>query len=169
MDRYKKRRKALFMVIFFAYLAFLMYFLFFSDLFGRTITYDEYRYNLTPFREIERFFTKVKEKDYIVFLVNIFGNIVLFMPYGYIFPVLSEDRHKKVIFAFIDMFFAALIFCLVVETCQLLSRVGVFDVDDIILNMFGALLGFCTYVIVRLMKNHRRMKAYEKRTGRTKI
>ena len=63
----------------------------------------------------------------------------------YLFCSLNERRYKnkKVIMPFIDMFVAASLFCIVVETCQLLSRVGVFDVDDIILNITGAILGFC--------------------------
>ena len=168
MDINKKRRRILFRIVFIAYLVFLMYFLFFSDLFGRTVTYDEYRYNLTPFKEIQRFCTRVKEKDYAVFFVNIVGNIVLFMPFGYLFCSLNERRYKnkKVIMPFIYMFVAASLFCIVVETCQLLSRVGVFDVDDIILNITGAILGFCVYITVRLLKGISRMREYERKAHR---
>ena len=65
MDINRKKRNRLYVIVFIVYMVFLMYFLFFSDLFGRTVVYEDYRYNLEPFKEIRRFCTTVKEKDYI--------------------------------------------------------------------------------------------------------
>ena len=151
-------------IVFIVYLFFLMYFLFFSDLFGRTVIYEDYRYNLEPFKEIKRFCTTVKEKDYLIFFVNIIGNIVLFMPFGYLFMAVTEGRHyrrKKVVTGFLDVFAAAFVFCLTVETAQLLSRVGVFDVDDVILNVFGAVLGYFVYTIARKVRKASKNREYE--------
>ena len=165
MDSDKRKRRNMWRVVFVIYLIFLMYFLFFSDLFGRTVVYEDYRYNLEPFKEIKRFCTTVKDKDYLIFFVNIIGNIVLFMPFGYLFMAVTEGRqyrHKKIVTGFLDAFVAAFIFCLTVETAQLLSKVGVFDVDDVILNVFGAILGYFVYVIARRVRTATRNREYER-------
>jgi len=153
-----KKRKNLFTVVFIVYIAFLMYFLFFSDLFGRTTVYEEYRYNLQPFKEIKRFWTTVREKDYVVFFINIVGNVALFMPFGFLFPTVLISKCKKAFCRFMGTMLAAFIMVGVVETCQLLTKVGVFDVDDIILNVFGAFLGYFVYAVSGFIRRKKRKK-----------
>ena len=161
MDINRKKRNRLYVIVFILYMVFLMYFLFFSDLFGRTVVYEDYRYNLEPFKEIQRFCTTVKEKDYLMFLINIVGNVALFIPFGYLFSTLNEKRKRKRVLSFFLMFFWTLVFCMAVETCQLVSKVGVFDIDDIILNVSGAVLGFVAYTIVRMRREAFARRLYE--------
>jgi len=146
MDKSNKKKRKIHIIVFIVYLAFLIYFLFFSDLLGRKIIYDEYRYNIKPFREIERYFNYAKDGGWLPFLVNVVGNIIMFAPFGYLFTALMEKKQTTVITGFIDTFLITLVLCLLVELCQLLSKVGVFDVDDIILNVFGSLLGFVLHI-----------------------
>ena len=139
--------------LFTAYLAFLVYFLFFSDNFGRTVTYDEYRYNLRPFAEISRYLTRVREKDFASYLVNIAGNIILFMPFGFLFPFFLKKQRLKRLKSFFSTFLITVLFCILIEGLQLVTKVGVFDVDDVIMNTFGSSLGYVIYLIS--VMNHR--------------
>jgi len=148
----KSNKKLLYTVLFVVYLAFLIYFLFFSDLFGRTVVHDEYRYNITPFLEIKRFWRVLLEGDWLPFLINVCGNVILFMPFGYMFGVFIEGRETSPVLGYIDTFVAAFLFCLIVETCQLMTKVGVFDVDDLLLNVSGAILGYAAFRISKRMK-----------------
>ena len=66
----------------------------------------------------------------------VLGNIVMFIPFGFLgwfFPNLQDL--KKLLIAFVSTI-------VIVEALQYFSRLGVFDVDDIILNTFGVYLGF---------------------------
>lgn len=78
-------------------------------------------------------------------IINVLGNIVLFMPYGFFIPLLSKKfRH---FLRFISLSMAIL---LSIETLQVLSLRGSFDIDDIILNLFGSAIGYLIAGRVRL-------------------
>jgi glycopeptide antibiotics resistance protein len=78
------------------------------------------------------------------FLENILGNIVLFVPLGILLPFLSEKFYslKKILLT-------AFVCSLSIEIVQFISTYfGSYrsvDIDDIILNTLGALLGFTIY------------------------
>ncbi|QQQ30497.1 VanZ family protein [Chryseobacterium indoltheticum] len=66
----------------------------------------------------------------------VLGNVVMFIPFGFlgwIFPQLNNL--KNLIITFVSVI-------VIVEALQYFSRLGVFDVDDVILNTFGVLLGW---------------------------
>lgn len=130
------------MVVFFAYLLLLSYLLFFSSTYGRTAELG-IRYNLTPFLEIRRGLNHIDKVGYHYVIVNILGNIAAFMPFGFLLPIVSE-RKVHVGKALADTFLLSL----GAETIQLLSRTGAFDVDDLILNTVGGILGYVGYVIL---------------------
>ncbi|KUJ50706.1 teicoplanin resistance protein VanZ [Chryseobacterium sp. JAH] len=76
----------------------------------------------------------------------VIGNIVMFVPFGFLgwfFPQLKDL--KSLIIAFVSA-------VVIVEALQYFSRLGVFDVDDIILNTFGVYLGWqiCRFIELRL-------------------
>lgn len=48
-----------------------------------------------------------------------------------------------------------LLFSLCVELLQLVAKVGVFDVDDLILNTLGGLMGFWIYYLLLLINRRR--------------
>ena len=80
-------------------------------------------------------------------LINLVGNIILFIPAGWLFPVIWPKL--KNFFRFFALAFG-LIF--LIETAQLLTLLGSFDVDDIILNLFGMTTGHILYAIFRIKK-----------------
>ena len=138
----KKVIKGIIFILYALYLSCLVYFLFFCEEYGRMAT-DEYHYNFVPFSEIKRYILYFKRIGITRFMLNIFGNIVAFVPFGAFMPVIW-NRYKKFWLLYVDGF----IFVLCIETIQLISKVGSFDVDDIILNTSGIVIG---YIIYRLL------------------
>src|SRR5574344_863630 len=90
----KKIRKILAWIIFIAYIAALVYFVFFAESFGRTDSVSGYRYNLVPLKEIKRYIYHIHQLGIWAVVVNLAGNIVAFIPYGYCLPMVTEHRRK---------------------------------------------------------------------------
>ena len=87
--------------------------------------------NLIPFRSMSPYLKNITEP---YAFKNIIANILVFVPLGFF---IYNKNHKNV--------FKALIICLgiilSIELIQLFFKIGFFDVDDIILNFIGALIG----------------------------
>jgi glycopeptide antibiotics resistance protein len=127
-------------IIFGLYIFFLLYFLIFSEIYGRSGVMQDYHYNLTPFQEIERFW-RYREQLGLMSYINLFGNVLIFVPFGFMEPLASKKRS----------FWATLIDgCLVslaVEIFQFITKVGRFDVDDLMLNTTGVALGYMCFLV----------------------
>ena len=127
-------------IIFALYIFFLLYFLIFSEIYGRSGVMQDYHYNVTPFQEIERFW-KYREQLGLMSYINLFGNVLIFVPFGFMEPLTSKKRS----------FWATLIDgCLVslsVEIFQFITKVGRFDVDDLMLNTTGVALGYVCFLV----------------------
>mgnify|MGYP002604798842 CR=1 FL=1 len=152
----KHRHRILGAVLFVLYLVLLTYFLFFAEEMGRSPdARAEYSYNLTLFKEIRRFLLYRNILGWRAVFLNIFGNVLAFMPFGFFLPVISR-RSKKwyntVTFGFT--------WSLILETLQLISKVGSFDVDDLFLNTLGAAFGFGCYCLVQHMRLRYRRKIH---------
>lgn len=90
--------------------------------------------NLTPFSEILRY-----EFDTKMFNYNVLGNMIIFIPFGYL---IGEYVNPKKIWPVLVTTF---ITSGVVEFVQL--RIGrSFDIDDIILNVIGGIIGYLLYI-----------------------
>lgn len=125
-------------ILFYIYILLLSYFLFFSERYGRDLVTQQY--NLQLFKEIKRFIKHREQIGLEGFIVNIFGNVLAFMPYGFLLPLLNKAYRK-----FYRIAFLSILFSLVIETSQLLLKVGVFDVDDILMNSLGGILGYLIF------------------------
>ncbi|KZE63295.1 hypothetical protein AWM68_15945 [Fictibacillus phosphorivorans] len=75
-------------------------------------------------------------QDPMLILKNIIGNVVLFLPFGLFLPVINR-MFSSVFLIFIISFFTSLI----IEILQKQIANRIFDIDDILLNVCGALLG----------------------------
>lgn len=156
MIRNTTKRQKLGWVLFILYLCLLAYFMFFSESFGRTDTSRGYQYNLVPLKEISRYFTYYSVIGPMLFLVNIVGNVAAFLPFGFFLPIISR-RSKK----WYNTCMLGFGFSLMLEALQLIFKVGSFDVDDMILNTLGAVLGYIAFQIVQYMRvqiRHRRLE-----------
>ena len=139
---HKKRFRSAARVLFLIYAGILVYFLFFADWYGhapgRAVRSAP---NLVPFREIRRYL----QRSYIIgrrlVFWNLVGNVLGFMPFGFMLPLLS-DFFKK----WYRVLSGGFLLTLLVESVQLISGIGIFDVDDMILNTLGAFLGYYVYL-----------------------
>jgi len=76
-------------------------------------------------------------------LRNLGGNIMIFVPLGFFIPLLHRTSKWKAVL--IIAFVASLTF----EIIQGVFKVGIFDVDDILLNALGAMIGYWVFVCIK--------------------
>ena len=92
--------------------------------------------NITLFKELTRYHIGSR-----LFYRNIIGNIILFIPFGFFVSYYLKLERKSLIF------FVTLGISVIIELIQL--KIGrAFDIDDIILNIVGGILGYFLYRIV---------------------
>lgn len=133
------------------YLIGLCYFLLFAENYGRVSGQRIYRYNFVPFKEIERFWTYRKELGIHSFF-NLAGNVLIFMPAGFFIPILWKSKK-----GFLFTVCAAFEISLLMESLQLIFRVGSFDVDDLILNTLGGILGYLLLRLIGKWRSHEKI------------
>jgi len=126
------------------YLACLIYFMFFSESYGRTLEQQEYHYNLVLFREIRRFLKYRHVLGNAAVMINVIGNVAVFIPFGLAVPALYPRVRS-----FLQMAILSFSASLLAETMQLLLKVGCFDVDDLLLNTIGGCMGYLLFAGVR--------------------
>ncbi len=71
---------------------------------------------------------------------NLVGNVAVFVPFGFLFPYVFKRGRN-----FLVMFLNVFLLVLGIEVFQLFSAFGAFDVDDILLNCVGAVIGYVCY------------------------
>lgn len=135
--KYKKEfvfYKELFTLVFILYIMCLFEVVTFQDInFGTS--------NFIPFKEIFRYDIGSR-----LFVKNIIGNVLLFVPYGYFISYYLKN--KKVMPAVC----LTILLSTTVELVQL--KIGrTFDIDDIILNTIGGLLGSYIYILLDNIKD----------------
>lgn len=115
--------------------------------------YLSYGVNLTPFHTIASYFTlSLQGEGYA--LLNLLGNICLFIPLGIFLPYFFPKMRK------LGWFLLVCVLVLIgVETIQVLTRTGSGDIDDVILNLLGALCGFCLIQCAVLRRRRKRKPA----------
>ncbi|TYP73755.1 VanZ family protein [Paenibacillus methanolicus] len=125
------------MLITVSYTLLLLYWMFFG--FGRThLPYPGYQYNLIPFHTIKMYMLHADHFNAKNWAINVVGNIAVFMPFGLAVPYLRKMSGFRFILLFV-------VILLMLECLQLISQRGSFDVDDLMLNTVGALLGYWMY------------------------
>ena len=98
-----------------------------------------YGNNFIPFKELTRY--KLGSS---LFFRNIIGNILLFMPYGFFSSYYLRLEKKR------SAFLLVLIVSLSIECVQLVIG-RCFDVDDILLNLIGGMIGYFIYKILEML------------------
>lgn len=97
--------------------------------------------NIIPFREITRY-----EIGSTLFFYNVIGNIALFIPFGYFMS--DKLKAKKTTHIII----ISTIISLTAELIQ--YKIGrAFDIDDVLLNVTGAIIGYFGYTIIQQIKH----------------
>jgi len=133
-------------IILIGYSLLLAYWMLFA--FGRTVG-TSYMYNLVPFQTI-REFLNFNDFNRNTWVINLLGNIGVFIPFGLLIPLVFKWLYAKSLGLFVC--------CIVLlELAQLVLKRGSFDVDDIILNSFGLTLGYGVLKIINLYLYSRRV------------
>ncbi|WP_312286234.1 VanZ family protein [Chryseobacterium gleum] len=129
--------KKIYKIIIVPYTLLLLYLMFLGI--GR-FQYDENLITIEPVLSTIKYIQGPNKTIDIVKIV--LGNIIMFIPFGFLGWIIPElKKLKPLIFGFIS--------CIViVEALQYFTRMGIFEVDDIILNTFGVYLGweFCRMI-----------------------
>lgn len=149
----RKRFRTICLVLFVLYVIAIVYFLLLSDIYGRVEGYDTYRYNLIPFVEIMRFLRSAMNGGSIAYVdvfMNLVGNVVAFIPFG---ALIRWARNRKTGFWIAVLY--TFLFSFSIEVVQLFTKVGVFDVDDLILNTCGGAIGYACYWTLRAIDRRR--------------
>lgn len=100
------------------------------------------RINLVPFRIVVDSWKALAAGDWIYPVINIAGNIVMFMPAGFFTALLWNGESLK------KAALAGFFFSLTVELCQLPQARGT-DIDDLWLNTLGAVLGYGAFCLIK--------------------
>ena len=98
--------------------------------------------NFIPFKEMFRYTLGSR-----LFIKNVLGNIIMFLPYGFFVAYYLDLKKPWTTFLMIFLVSAS------IETTQLLIG-RVFDIDDIILNTIGGLIGFYIYKFLDTINDH---------------
>lgn len=97
-------------------------------------SYIRYRTNFVPFKTVYEYIFSSPSLQTTIY--NLLGNVVLFIPLGFlsacVFP--SMQGLKKFVLVMCSVI-------AIVEILQLILLVGACDIDDVILNVFGCLIG----------------------------
>ena len=126
----------------FSNLLFIIYILLLYELLTRAELNTVRGYNLVPFSEMFRY-----EIGSTSFYLNVVGNIVIFIPFGYL--ISTYIKPKRIL----SILIVSVISSATVEFVQLCIGRS-FDVDDIILNSLGAIIGFLIYIGLGAIKKH---------------
>lgn len=141
----KKFARPILWTIFIIYCFVLVYVLFLSRGTRDGFTFAEYMRRFTnfiPFKTIVEYVQRYIDGYRNLSVLNLLGNFVLFMPMGVLLPCVIRklDRFWKVTLTVLGM-------VVMVEIVQGILRVGSVDIDDVIFNVVGAMIG---YGLIRL-------------------
>lgn len=100
---------------------------------------SEMSWNLTPLRD----FIFHQEHGLFVPFRYALLNILLFIPLGLLLPLVSRRFYRGR-----NIFICGSLFSLLIESLQILCRVGIFEVDDLLFNTLGAVIGWLLFRMV---------------------
>ena len=143
MEPKRRKRNTL---LFCIYCGFMGYLLFHRSGYIPGIPYlAQWKFNLVPFRTIRLFLNVL---DHPVYwqdaLVNLGGNVILFIPLGFFLPRVFPWLRK-----FWRTGLATALLITAVELAQLLTLLGSCDIDDLILNVIGAAIGYGIHKLIK--------------------
>jgi glycopeptide antibiotics resistance protein/Cu/Ag efflux protein CusF len=92
------------------------------------------------------------EQGFLIAGVNLLGNIALLVPLGLVVPMIFKNITWK------GSLGIAVLTGLSIEIMQVITNLGIFDIDDVILNALGVMAGYWTY---HVLTNWVRTKNYK--------
>ena len=146
----KNRQQLLLNILLYAVFAFYLVVLF-GLLFMKGRSFSSV--NLVPFYSIGSFLFSDDPLLRAFAVSNVIGNIVLFVPLGLFLPLLVREKSilKNVLWI--------LLISTSAEILQFVFKVGVTDIDDVILNGFGGFLGIIAYrMLLNIFKDAHKVR-----------
>ncbi|MFN4150809.1 MAG: VanZ family protein [Candidatus Sericytochromatia bacterium] len=141
MKKLNQKYKRIFVTILFLYSLFILWEMFLGPY---RLKSNEIHYNIYPFKTIFDFIINFSISNLKNFIINIIANILLFVPFGFLTKILFEKLNFK------SITITYIFIIIILEIFQVTLRVGVFDIDDILLNVLGVILGYLIYNIIGL-------------------
>ena len=130
-NTYKTYSKFIGIVFIFSYIS-LMLFLLFSNSFSYRTGHRTF--NLVPFKTIMLYIKAIKHTNLHLMIINVLGNILLFLPLGFYLKAFIKNINYTLL--------TIISIPITIEILQYLLKTGVADIDDIILNIIGEIIGF---------------------------
>ena len=109
----------------------------------RVITFGLSSANFIPFKTIKMY---IRYRSSLNSFANLFGNLFILTPLGILLPFAWKKKHSVFLITAVGFLVS-----MAVETLQLVLGVGAFDVDDLILNTLGVIVGYILYKIGELL------------------
>ena len=132
---------------------FTFYLILMLDLLFLRVGMDTNSINLIPFKSITEGINVYDGFRYRLADVQVWANVLIFIPAGIYFMVLKKKN--SVLKTFLMVFLVSL----GVEIIQYLFRIGASDIDDIILNCLGGIIGILIYcLLAKLFKSKEKTK-----------
>ncbi|WP_459966225.1 VanZ family protein [Paenibacillus sp. JCM 10914] len=97
------------------------------------------RANFTPFKSIRVNVSRLSDTHH---MMHFFGNIAIFIPNGVFMGFMFRQ------YRFIAAFLSSFMLSLGLECSQIFFAMGSFDVDDLILNTAGGILGYVIFIVL---------------------
>ena len=157
-------------LLFLCYAGMMLYFLFFRT---RTVTegltyWEQVKrnYNLIPWETVGNYWDVLVRPEYYTAkwgsagtyrfqaaaaVINILGNVAMFVPYGAFLPEMWQNVRNTW-----RVFLAGTLTIVAVEICQLLTLRGRLDIDDVLLNVIGIMLGYGMWCLTHRTRKKRK-------------
>lgn len=104
--------------------------------------------SLIPFHTIKTYWNVVCRREFTPLffhcVINLAGNVVLFIPIGYFLPRLWIKMRS-----FFPFLFTCVLSVCLVEILQLFTLLGSMDIDDLILNLAGMIFGYLIFTLFK--------------------
>lgn len=102
---------------------------------------------MVPFAEISRYLKYREVLGTRLVLLNLGGNVLGFVPFGILLPVLGAGFRS-----FWSVTGRCFGLSLMIELTQLVTHVGCFDVDDILMNTLGGCIGYAVWKLAGCLR-----------------
>ena len=144
----EQKHRKLHMALFCAYSVFMLYLLF--NRAGGIEGMDYWKQiksnlNLEPFHTIRLFLKVLDQQAYsAAAVINLGGNVIMFIPLGFLLPQVFPALQK-----FWRTALVTILIITAVEITQLFTLLGSCDIDDLILNLLGASVGYLVFKCIK--------------------
>lgn len=144
----KRILSVLFYVIFISYIVLMLLLLF--DRMNMTAVRS---INLIPLHTIWGYLSGYDHVSASIGMDNVLGNIIVFAPYGLYLQVIRKDKRFNI--SLLQIFLTSV----GIEIIQFIFNLGAADIDDVILNCLGGLIGILLYkILLKIVKKEDKAK-----------